>query len=315
MKEDIYPYDAQLYDRSFLNCYQRQAVVKLAERVPDLHLLFYTCLISVDEISEHMFRRNLPKYDFRGEVFAPDVLARIGITRKDEPFDTYADAKPALLDAVANQGYAIPWIDVFYLPHTPEYYKEHVVHTVTLTDYDPGTGQWSLLDDNRASVLCRYSYPEAVIAAAYDNNKLRRLSWFPTSEYDAGQARRGAIDAFAGRVEQYKDSHALLTGVSDLLASPWFEPRRAFSLLYDTFSLFEGSRTCLREYLARQPGYAAAVPATADVAQRCRDIRNQLMIGRATGRVDQAWLTSACLELAGADDDLVSRLGQGPDGE
>jgi hypothetical protein len=262
-----------------------------------------------------MFRLNLPKYDFRGEIFAPDVLAGIGITREDEPFDTYADAKPALLEAVADQGYAIPWIDVFYLPHCPEYYKEHVLHTVTLTEYDADTGQWSLLDDNQASVLCRYSYPEAVIAPAYNNNKQRRASWFPTVEYDAAEARRRAAGAFASRVEAYKDSHALLSGVGDLLSSPWFAPSRAFSLLYDTFSLHEGSRTCLREFLSRQPGYAGAVPATADIMRRCRDIRNQLMIGRATGRVDQGWLTSACLELAGAEDDLVNRLRHGPDGE
>jgi hypothetical protein len=315
MKDDIYPYDAQLYDRSFLNCYQRQAVVKLAEQIPDLHLLFYTCLISADEISEHMFRRNLPKYDFRGEIFAPGVLARIGVSRHDEPFDTYADARPALLAAVAEHGYAIPWIDVFYLPHCPEYYAEHVVHTVTLTGHDPRTGQWSLLDDNRASVLCRYSYPEDVIAAAYNNNKLRRVSWFTTGDYDAGEARRGAADAFAGRVAAFEDTHSLLSGVGDLLGTPWIAPGRAFSLLYDAFSLYEGSRACLRAFVGESPGYAGAVPAVGDIIQRCRDIRNLLMIGRATGRVDQGLLTSSCLELARAEDDLVGRLRKGPDGE
>ena len=205
-------------------------------------------------------------------------------------------------------GYAVPHIDVFYLPHCPEYYNQHVLHTITLTGYDPDSGQWSLLDDNRASVLCRYSYPEDVIAAAFDNGVLRHVSWFATGRYDAEEADQGAAMAFAKNLENYQDSYALLAGIGALVTAPWFAPKRIMTLLYDVFSLYEGSRACFYEFISTQPGYSDAGPMVADSVQRCREIRNQLMIGKATGRVDKLRLEAACLDLKSSEEVLVGRL-------
>lgn len=309
MKEDIYPYDVQLYDRSYLNCYQRQGIVMLAERVPDLPLYFSQCLVSSDSMLGHVVRDQQPKYAFKDDQFWDlDALARIGVTRQYLPFDTYAQARQSILGAVAQVGYAIPHIDVFYLPHCPEYLNQHLLHTITLTGYDPDSGSWSLLDDNRASVLCRYSYQEDVIAAAYDNGVLRHVSWFPTSEYDPEEARQGAAKAFAGQLDNYTDSYTLLTSIGDIVSDPWFSPKRVMTLLYDAFSVYDGSRACFGAFIGAQPGYPEARPRVRDVVRRCRDIRNQLMIGKATGRVDAARLQAACLDLKGAEEALLGRL-------
>lgn len=56
MKDDVYSYGTRRYDRSFLNCYQRQATEMLAECRPDLHLLLYKCPASSDAILAHMLR-------------------------------------------------------------------------------------------------------------------------------------------------------------------------------------------------------------------------------------------------------------------
>ena len=309
MKDDVYPYDVQLYDRSYLNCYQRQGIVMLAEQVPDLPLFFYNCLVSSDSMLDHVVRDQIPKYAFQdGQFWDPDALARIGVTRQYLPFNTYAEAKQTILDAVADVGYAIPHIDVFYLPHCPEYYNQHVLHTITLTGYDADSGRWSLLDDNRASVLCRYSYPEAVIAAAFDNGVLRHVSWFPTGEYDAEEAGQGAAIAFAKNLENYQDSYVLLTGIGEIIDSPWVSPKRIMTLLYDVFSLYDGSRACFHEFVSSQPELSDAGSIVRDIVQRCRGIRNQLMIGKATGRVDKPRLRAACLDLKGAEEALVDRL-------
>lgn|GEM_PF-1511862 len=308
MADDVYPYDKVLYDRSFLNCYQRQAMVMLAERVPDLPQLFGPCLVSSDAILEQVVRIGRPKYDFQSELLAPRNLAHLGITREYVPFATYAEARPALLQAVAQGGYVIPFIDVFYLPHTPEYRAEHVVHTVALTDYDPGAREWSILDDNRASVLCRYLYPEQVIADAYENGKMRHVSWFATAGYNPDEAARGAADAFGEVLDTFTDTHELLTGVGDLLSTPWISTPGTLALLYDAFALHEGSRTCLREFVVRQPDYVATGPALAGIGARCKDLRNQLIIGKAIGRVDVARVSAACAELKTAEEDMLASL-------
>lgn len=315
MTDAVYPYDTQLYDRSFLNCYQRQAMVMLAERRPDLPLLFHNCLVSSDSILEQVVRINRPKYDFQSELLSPQALALIGITRRADPVSSYAEAKPLLLQALAESGYVIVFVDVFYLPHTPEYRTDHLVHTVTLVAHDAGTGQWAILDDNRASVLCRYAYPETVIADAYDNGKLRTVSWFPTGDYDAVEAKRASAAAFAAVVDGYQDSYALFTGIRELLTDPWIAPARSLSLLYDALSVHQGSRTCLREFMLRQPRYASAEPAVLDIIRRDTDLRNQFLIGRAIGRVDLDRVTSAALELRSAEENLMKLLRDAPPAE
>jgi hypothetical protein len=307
MKDDVYSYDTKLYDRSFLNCYQRQSMVMFAERVTDLPLLFYNCLISSDLILEHMLRLNRPKYDFVTPIMTPEALALIGVACEDTSFASYSAAKPTLVAAVEESGYVIPFVDVFYMPHRLEYYRtEHIPHTITLTEFD--RGQWHFIDDNHASVLCRYTYPEELVATAYDNGKMLTVSQFSFADYDAEEAQRGASAAFTELVGEYKDSYTLLTGVEDLLSSPWIAPSRAISVLYDAFSLYEGSRTCFHAFLDRQPGYADVKPAVLEVMRRCRDIRSVLMIGKATGRVDKRLLASSCADLRSADEELIHRL-------
>ncbi|UBU11409.1 hypothetical protein [Nonomuraea gerenzanensis] len=306
MRDDVYGYDQQLYDRSFLNCYQRQAMVMLAERVPDLPLVFAGCLVTCDDIADQVIRVGRPKYDFQSDLLDPAALARVGIAREYLPFDTYAQARDLIVDTARDTGYVILFVDVYYLPHTPEYRTDHVVHTITLTSY--ADGQWSILDDNRASVLCRYTYSEDVIAAAYDNGKLRHVSWFPTGPYDERAALAGSAAGFAEVLRAHDDTYTLLDGVADLLATPWIAPARTIALLYDAFSVYEGSRACLRAFAARQPAFADAEPALADLVGRCRDIRNQLMIGKALGQVDAARVAAACADLRAAEEDTLKRL-------
>jgi hypothetical protein len=306
VKDLIYRYDRDLYNRSFLNCYQRQSLVMLGERVTDLHLLFYNCLISTDDILEQVIRLNRPKYDAESRLFEPDALARIGITRQEMPVDTYADAKPVLVDSVCEAGYALLVIDVFYLPHCPEYRAEHVVHTIILKGY--AHGEWSIVDDNPASLLCEYTYPEHVIAAAYDNNQLRRVRSFSIGEYDAEEAGRAAGTAFSELVQKYEDGGALLSSVDEVLACPWIAPERAVTLLHNAFSFYQGSRTCLLEYLRRGLGDPEIERIVGRIVQQGTAVQNQLLVGKVTGFVDATSVKSTCLDLKDAEQELVHRL-------
>jgi hypothetical protein len=308
VKDVTYQYDRVLYGRSFLNCYQRQSLVMLAERVPHLYTLFHGCLISTDEILEQVVRIQRPRYAFESRFFDAEQFVRIGVIRVDAAVEDYSQARPLLLDTVREQGFAIPVVDVFYLPHCPEYRGQHVVHTVTLRAYDAGAGEWSILDDNRASVLCEYRYPEAVIAASYDNNELRRVRYFRIEPVDPDQVRRDTGTAFAELLEKHEDSHRLLSSVEEILTSPWIAPERALALLHDAFSVYQGSRVCLREYTRRATGDAEVDGCLELVLRRATDVQNQLLVGKVTGSVDVDRIASTGRELSNSEQELVHRL-------
>jgi hypothetical protein len=303
-----YPYDRKLYGRSFLNCYQRQSLVMLAEHRQGLPYLFHKCLLSTDDILAQMVLQQRPKYGFESSFFSPGDLARIGISGLDVAADTYPEAKQLALAAIEATGYAILVVDVFYLRHCPEYRNEHVVHTITLKDWDPRSGEWSVVDDNPASVLCRYTYPEDVVAASFENNTLRRVRSFSCHDFDEEAAAKEAAQEFATALAGHQDSRALFNRAADILACEWLSPSNLASSLHNAFSLYHGSRALLREYVTRRTGDPAVSTAFGRATDRATEIQGALLVGRATGMVDVAWLTRACTALADADRELLELL-------
>ncbi|WP_369171289.1 hypothetical protein AB5J49_26785 [Streptomyces sp. R28] len=308
MKDIPYPYDRTLYSRLFLNCYQRESLVMLAERGHPVHQLLFRCLVSTDEILRQVIREQRPKYSFDSDLLDPDDLARIGIVKEEAEFDSYADARGLLLDVVAQEGYAILVGDVFYWPHCPEYRTRHLVHSIVLTGHDADTARWHVVDDNPASLLCSYTYPEDVIAAAFDNNELRRVRYYTTKDFDPAQAERGTREAFAALLDRYQDSHALQTGVADLLSCRWIAPERAIASLHDAFSLYQGSRIGLREYLRHTAGDAAVQELLDRIVRGSAEVMDQLLLAKVTGAVDARWTAEASLGLQRAEQELLPRL-------
>lgn len=307
MKDVVYPYDKALYGRHFLNCYQRQSLVMLAPTVPNLHLLFHRCLVSTDLILEHTIREQIPKYDFACGFFDAGDLLRIGVAAENLPVDTYAEGRKLLADAVAAEGFALPVVDVFYYPHCAEYRNAHVVHTVTLTGFDDGTGEWSVVDDNKASVLCRYRYADDVIAASFDNNAVRRVRFFGRRPSDAGLAQRQTADEFRALVAGHRDELLLFTAIGDILASRWLSRQRVLTGLHDALSLYLGSRTCLHAYLVNAfPGAGEGLGRAVDAAvQRTGEVLGMLRLATITGRLDAAAVVTAAGEIRDAELALV----------
>jgi hypothetical protein len=306
----VYPYDRELYGRLFLNCYQRQALVMLAEERATLHHLLRRCLVSTDHITDQIVRRQRPKYDFDSDVLGREDLLRIGLVESDVPFDTYAAARPPLLEAVQRAGYAFLVVDVFYLPHCPEYRSAHVVHTIVLKEYVAGTREWTVVDDNPASVLCTYTYPEHVVAAAYDNNTVRRLRFFSSVEFAEDEMAADSVATFRELLENHQDSYSLFADIDDVLACPWVAPDRMIAALHDAFSIYRGSRICLREYVTRAIGDPAAESALQRIVQNAGEVQNRLLLGKVTGMVDVGGMTSLCAGLRTAEEELVDLLGR-----
>ncbi|MCK7624975.1 hypothetical protein MUU72_17990 [Streptomyces sp. RS10V-4] len=308
MQDAIYPYDRELYSRLFLNCSQRQSSVMLAERTPHLHHLFHRGLVSTDAVLDQVIRQQRPKFDFESGYLAAEDLARIGFVRQESSFETYAEARPLLLETVRRDGYAIMVGDVYYWPHCPEYRSKHLTHTLTLRAHHADTGEWSVIDDNPASLLCTYRYPEDVIAAGFDHGELRRVRHFTSQPYDVAEAERGTRESFSALLAGHRDSHRLFEDLPDLLASPWIAPERAIAALHDAFALYQGSRILLRAYLAPTAADPEAAALAGRAAGQAAAVQNQLLLGRVTGTVDATGLHSAAREVKETEQKLVDLL-------
>jgi hypothetical protein len=308
MADNFYPYDRELYSRWFLDCYQRQSIVMLAERNPHVGKLLHRCLVSTDEIVDQVIRRQIPKYDFASQIFDAGDLLSMGLVREDIPVESYAEARDQIMYAIGAHGYAIIMIDVFYLPHTPEFRRQHIVHSITLKEYDAQTGEWSLIDDNPASVLCWYRYPEQTIAASLDNNTRRRVRYYSTVDFDAAAPAAHAGAAFARRLDDFRDSHQLFSEIVDLVSCPWLAPEKVIAFLHDAFSLHLGSRICLAEYVRSAIGDTPAAATIRAIVEHGTEVQNMLLLGKVTGSVDADWMKSTCAELRSAEERLLGEL-------
>lgn len=308
MTDDIHSYDRELYGRLFLNCYQRQALVMLAERVPDVPLLFHRCLISTDDLLDQVVRLQRPKYDFVSRLCAAEDLALIGLVRTDTTFASFAEARPLLEESVSRDGYAIVVGDVFYWPHCPEYRTRHLMHTIILREHHADAGEWSIIDDNPASLLCAYRYPEQIIADGFDNGELREVRSFTVQPYDADAAHRGTRESFSALLADHRDSWTVFSEVEAILDNPWTVRERAVASLYDVFALYQGSRIALRAYLDRAFGDGAARTLLDGAVQQAAAVQNALLLAKVTGTVDPAWLAATCRGLRETEEKLLDRV-------
>jgi hypothetical protein len=283
-------------------------MVMLAERNPHVGQLLQRCLISTDDIVEQVIRRQIPKYDFTSRLFDAGDLLSIGLIRRDIPVESYTEARGRIIETVATHGYVIIMIDVFYLEHCPEFRQQHVVHSITLKEYDPRAGEWSLIDDNPASVLCRYRYPEEIIAASLDNNTRRRVRFYSTVDFDERAPAAHARAAFSEQLTSFQDGHRLFSEIVDLITCPWLAPEKVIALLHDAFSLHMGSRICLLKYIQSAIGDTAAANTIRAIVEQDAEVQNMLLLGKVTGSVDADWMKSTCAELRTAEEQLLREL-------
>jgi hypothetical protein len=97
---------------------------------------------------------------------------------------------------------------------------------------------------------------------------------------------RGAADAraagdtgdeFFNLVEKYRDTGTLFARIGDILECPWIAADIAISRLHDAFSLYQGSRTCLREYLKQTIDDAEIESTVGRLVEKATETQNALL--------------------------------------
>ncbi|SNR74445.1 BtrH N-terminal domain-containing protein [Puniceibacterium sediminis] len=305
MTEKLHSYDMALFSRSFLNCAQRHSIVMLAERRVRVAELFATCHVSSDVILDQCIRKRIPKYDFDFDGLTDADFQMAGVDRKSQFPDNFATARDTVLERIAADGFVLLAGDVFYLEHCPEFRNAHLFHLIIVTGYDAQTDTWAIIDDNPASVLCHYSYKTPDLAAFYNNNSVRE---FRTYAALATQDTAAALHRFRAHQKGRTDSLVLLTGIHDLLASPWNDPGVLFGHLGQAMSILAGSRRCFGAFLrdvAHQPDLANMADALSDRAFKLRELITFAGLGKMP---PSRRIPARAAELAAAEADFSASL-------
>ncbi|ALB72456.1 hypothetical protein [Cronobacter muytjensii] len=309
MTDILYPHDAQLYDRRFMNCAERHAVVFLKERRAQTDLLFYRALVSSDEIFRQIIQQKKPKYNFVNGCFSEPDLNALGIYPHELRGECFAQIKPDIDALIRQHGFVLISGSVFYFPHCPEYRQKHLHHLVVLNGTDEAHGRYQVADDNPASVLCQYQYGLQDVAGFFDNNGDRLARWFTLDNYNSDEATHYFQHALRNYLSHYQDSQQFLSDIEDYLKDNFEAREIKLQLLHDGFSLLSGSRTLFAHYLSLQhPDQDAITELARQLGQQAFILKSLVVKARITQRLDMADLATRARQFQEQESALLQAL-------
>ncbi|EOC0057222.1 hypothetical protein ACI0ZS_002995 [Cronobacter turicensis] len=309
MTDILYPHDAQLYDRRFMNCAERHAVVFLKARRAQTDLLFYRALVSSDEIFRQIIQQKKPKYNFVNGCFSEPDLNALGIYPYELRGECFGQIKSDVDALIRQYGFVLISGSVFYFPHCPEYRQKHLHHLVVLNGVEEAHNRYHVADDNPASVLCQYQYGLEDVAGFFDNNGDRLARWFTLEDYDRDEAVQYFHQALQDYIHGYQDSQHFLSGIEDYLKDNFEAREIKLQLLHDGFSLLSGSRTLFAHYLSLQhPDQCAITELARQLGQQAFVLKSLVVKARITRRLDIADLVARARQLQEQESALLQAL-------
>lgn len=298
---ETFAYDAELFDRRILNCFQRHAAVWLNRAGAPIRYLFHRALLSSDAVLEQIVLGKQPKYAIQSDFFSEASLAVIGVRQHTMAAERFDDIREALLQAIGRNGFVLLSGNVFHFSHCVEFRNAHAQHVVVLHGRGED-GSWEIVDDNPASVLCHYRHPDAAVRDFYDNNTYRVYHDYDLGGLlDAREAARLARAELATRLPDHQDSHAFYDQIEALAGNPLDAPALRFRTLHDAFALLSGSRHCFAAYLEHDGWDAAIVETARQFAGTAYQLKNLMAKAQYGGRMNATTLAQRCATLKALD--------------
>lgn len=295
--EKIYDYDAVFYDRRFMNCGERHAIVLLSKRGVPVNFLFCSAWMSSDLVYDQIIVNKRPKFAFECAFYADEDLASVGVTLHEYKVETYDEIAGLVEEGLARQGFVLLSGDVFYFAHCPEFRNAHAPHIVVLTGKN-ADGDWQVIDDNATSVLCEYVYPVATVEDFFNNNIDRKLRCFDVEPVaDLAQLRARSLRRLAALFEADQDSCRFYDEVVPMLADPYDSLAIKLKALHDAFCLLSGSRSCFAGFLQEVDAPAALVESMRAFAEKAMALKGMMVKAQITGKINTEKLESMCADL------------------
>ncbi|VVP13416.1 hypothetical protein PS838_03456 [Pseudomonas fluorescens] len=292
------PYDTEHYDRRFLDCWRRQAVVLLEKCGADVDLLFYNSLASTDRIFEDHILNHKPKYSFLTPLIDNEGLSLTGWQQSLKTYETFESAGDDLSEHLEKVPFAIIMGSVFYLPHCPEYQMEHLNHSVVLSG-QRAHSVWEVIDDDPSSILRTYRYDKSYIERYFNNNGARLIRYFNPVEIDTTESGRDvAIQKCANYLSSMEDSYKLLTEIEWIANNPYESVSIRAKKIHEAFSIYSGSRSLFSRFAERVLGDQVAASQLKDIAAEAMVIKYAMAKAEVTHRINVGSIVSRCEKLA-----------------
>lgn len=295
--EKIYDYDAVFYDRRFMNCGHRHAIVLLAERGVPVNFLFCSAYVSSDLIFDQIIVGKRPKFAFESAFYSACDLASVGVTLHEVCADSYSDIAATVEQGIARQGFVLLSGDVFYFAHCPEFRNAHAPHIIVLCGKD-AAGNWQVIDDNATSVLCEYTYSPAIVEDFFNNNVDRKLRHFDVEPVtDLARLREQSLRRLAQLLAVQGDSYRFYDDITPMLADPYDSLPIKLKALHDAFCLLSGSRSCFAGYLQAIGAPAQLVANMLAFAEQAMVLKSMMVKAQITNRINAQKMAALCTEL------------------
>lgn len=303
-----FSYDAELFDRRILNCCQRHAAVWLERAGAPVRHLFHRALLSSDAVLEQIIVGKQPKYAIQSGFFSEESLASIGIVQRTIAADRFDDIREDLLRAIDAHGFVLLSGNVFYFSHCVEFRNAHAQHVVVLHGRT-ADGVWEIVDDNPASVLCRYRHDDKAVSDFYENNTYRVFLDYDTSGMvsDAEAARRAQAE-LPTLVSAHEDTRWFYDHIGEIVANRLDAPLLKFRTLHDAFALLSGSRYCFAAYLELDGWPAPIVETARAFAQSAYQLKNLMAKAQYGGRINPSIVQERCSVLKAMDERLLGEV-------
>lgn len=302
-----FAYD-ELYDRRFLDCWRRQAVVFLKKNGADVDLLLFNSLASTDQIFRDHILDHKPKWAFQTSVLDNQALALAGWQQTLKAYETFDLAQSDIRDHLSKVPFVIVMGSVFYLPHCPEYRTAHLNHSIVLTEQDASSA-WSITDDDEASVLRTYRYDPRYIARYFDNNGARLVRYFkPVPAHNTETGRTAAIRQCAAYLSSLEDSYKMLTEIEWIANNPFESVAIRAKKIHEAFSIYSGSRSLFSSFAQRVLDDQAAAGQFREIADEAMVIKYAMTKAEITNHINVGSITKRCEKLVVLERRALSSL-------
>jgi hypothetical protein len=310
MHGEIYPYDIELFNRNFLNCAQRHSLVMLAERGVTVEYLFYNSFISSDWVLEQAIVQSIPKYNFTSAFLSEEDYLRVGVTKTCHFVEKYEDAKDHILRRVKQDGFVLLAGDVFYFEHCPEYRNHHLFHLIVLKKFQQNENAWAIVDDNPASVLTHYSYPESQVSDFYNNNNIREYRCYAQKPVELSCLRNESLTAFRDFLDKRSERFTLLSSITEISQAPYQAPALLYQKLHDACSLLSGSRRCVATFVSLYDSNHPSVNIAMNSSVGFEKLRNTFVRAKLTDRLSLEKLKHQADDLLLMERELLESIGR-----
>lgn len=301
-------YDHLMYDRKFMSCLYRHAVVWLERLGRPVRFLFYNALPSSDLVLEQMLVERRPKFAFHCDTFSESDFESIGAKESTMMAESFSDIRPQVLQRVQAGQFALVEGNVYYLPHCPEYRKANNQHVVVVRGMAVD-GRWHIADDDQTSIVRGYIYEEGYLARFFDHSVNRKLRCYDIDEEMSVSDAQAIIEPkFQSFVKSRRDSGKFFEVIDDFLHSPFDTQESKHQLLHDAFAILSGSRQCFAAYLEARGSRATLTEAAVTCAKTANTLKMIMARAKLCGSLNASDLLNRVEQLRQHEAFLNQRL-------